>query len=349
MGRKKKEHQEMQVTLAVESEFGGTCNFEFKLICPDCGSDNIRSAGTRGREEGRVDAFKCANPDCPQHAAQEDQRKAGRQFTATTSEVVQKLVNREIETIIQEMYVGGVEATTVAAQHGVSDALVSLLRKSTDLAIERGIARDALVAGLTVDYAAAVDEFFLSIGGKAVYVILVRGYQSAKVLGVNVSFSRKEEDVRKAFDEAQGNTTEAIATVTCDAWGGTLAMGRNLGRAVTLVIHKHKKPYDKVVIKRIEYEGEGEARERVTTDIGVKSDIFTTRAKREYKIRQTREFTSKPPPRPVGRPKGSKNRPKGARKKKRAPRNRGGGPRASLPSSGAARSAMSGLTQAGAL
>ena len=341
-----KEYQSIVVTLSVASEFGGTCNFEFKLICPDCLSDNIRSAGTRRRQGGRVDAYRCANKDCPQHATWEGQRNGGRQFTATTSDVVQKLVNREVEQIIYEMYVDGVEGTTAATQHGVSDALISLLRKSVDFAIERGIARDALVAELTNDHATAIDEFFLTIGEKTVFVILVRGYQSKKVLGVNVSFSRKEADVKKAFDEAQSNSSEAISTITCDAWGGTLAMGRNLGRPVTLVIHKHKKPYDKVVVKRIEYEGEGDARERVTTDIGVKSDIFATRGKREYNIRQVRELTSKPPPRPIGRPKGSKNRPKSERKKNQR-RSRSGGPRASSPSSGGAPSVTSALILAG--
>jgi len=147
-----------------------------------------------------------------------------------------------------------------------------------------------------------------------IYVIIVRGYKSRKVLGLNVSLTRTEADIRKAFDEAGSNTQEEISVITCDAWGATRKMAHDLMRPITLIIHKHKKPYDKAVIERIEYDGS----DRVITQVGIETDIFERRAKREYKHATIVQSTVIPLPRRKGRPKGSKNRsPYGAKKNNR--------------------------------
>lgn len=124
--------------------------------------------------------------------------------------------------------------------------------------------------------------------------------------------------MRAVFDEAEKNTKDPISTITADAWGATIAMAKNLMRKITLVIHKHKKPYDKVVIKQIEYEDT----DRVITDIGVKTDIFKRRGVREYFHRVTRESMQPKKSKGRGRPKGVKNG-QGKKKPKRKKQKRG--------------------------
>jgi hypothetical protein len=50
-----------------------------------------------------------------------------------------KLVDREIAVMVDALYRRGAKAKTIAAQHGVSDAFVSLLRASVDATIARGV------------------------------------------------------------------------------------------------------------------------------------------------------------------------------------------------------------------
>jgi len=83
-------------------------------------------------------------------------------------------------------------------------------------------------------------------------------------------------------------------------------MVKNLGREISHVIHKHKKPYDKAVIRHYEYTNT----ERVTTDIGVKTDVMKKRATRQGHYMVKREPLNAPPPKKVGRPKGSKTKKK---------------------------------------
>ncbi|TFG11240.1 MAG: hypothetical protein EU535_07460 [Promethearchaeota archaeon] len=156
------------------------------------------------------------------------------------------------------------------------------------------------------DKAIAIDETFLRIEEKKVYIIVATGYTTHKVLGVKVSFTRKEQDMREVFDEAERNTMYQISTVISDAWTSTIAMVKNLGREITHVIHKHKKPYDKAVIKHYEYTDT----ERMTTDIGVKTDVMKKRATRQGHYMVKREVLNAPPPKKVGRPKGSKTKKK---------------------------------------
>nr|MDO8119046.1 hypothetical protein [Candidatus Sigynarchaeota archaeon] len=81
-------------------------------------------------------------------------------------------------------------------------------------------------------------------------------------------------------------------------------MARHLGYPITLIAHPHKKPYDKAIIERIEYDGDVQ----IITQIGVKVNIFTKRKKREFHVRQTKKSMNPPAKRPRGRSKCSKNK-----------------------------------------
>lgn len=307
VGRKKIECQEIFADFTITSKYGATYEWKnVQLTCPDCKSTNLRTAGTRKRKDTRVQGIICANDDCRKNG-----RKNGRQFTPYTSGAVDSLVDQDLEEMISMLYLQGAKGKTVAKQYGVSSTFISFLRDEVDEAIERGLIRDSLVDEPTDDTAVSIDEMFFKIGGKTVYVIIVRGYKSRKVLGLHVSNSRKEPDIRKAFDEAQQNTIEQVGIISMDAWGATRKMAYNLLYPVTLIVHKHKKPYDKAVIERVEYDG----RNRIIIQIGVKTDIFTKQKKREFRHRHVTKCLIGTKKRPLGRPKGSKNKPKTGKKK----------------------------------
>jgi hypothetical protein len=79
-------------------------------------------------------------------------------------------------------------------------------------------------------------------------------------------------------------------------------MAKNLGEEFTLIIHKHKKPYDTAVIRHFQYT----SNERIITDIGVQVDIFKYRKTRKYYYLQKSESLQPPAAKPRGRPKGRK-------------------------------------------
>jgi hypothetical protein len=301
-GRKRKEYGEVHADFCITSESG----LMFVLVgivlfCAFCKSTNLRSAGTRKRKNTRVPAIRCANPDCVNRNGNQ-----GPQFSPHTSGNMKVLVEKDLKTMIHRLYVKGVHGSTVADEYGVSSSFVSFLRDEIDKAIERGVIRDRLVEHPVDDAAVSIDETFFEIESVTVYVIIVRGYKSTKVLGINVSEHRAEDDIKKAFDEAQGNTTCTITTITCDAWSATRTMAHALGYPLTLIIHPHKEPYEKAIIEHVDYTPET----REITQAGVNTDIFTRRGKREYKYMQVSEPLSPPPKRPRGRPKGSRNKPK---------------------------------------
>jgi hypothetical protein len=222
------------------------------------------------------------------------------------------MVDSKLEQMIEQLYLEGAKGKTVAKQCGVSDSFISFLRDEVDQAIKDGYVRDILVDEPTSDTNLSVDEMFFKIGEKTLYVIIFRGYKTRKVLGLNVSETRKAEDIRKAFDEAQANTKDDIKVITLDAWGATRKMARELGYDITLIIHKHKKPYDKVVIEHIQHIN-GDI---VITQVGTKDDIFKNRKKREFYYQQYTEKQKPTGNRTRGRPKGSKNKAKKRGKKK---------------------------------
>jgi hypothetical protein len=306
-GRKKIENVVLKCKIFIEGKSGATYTLDnVPLMCPDCLTTEVRPNGTRKLKETRYDAYICKNPKCKRK-----RKKASRQFAAHTSGFIKSLVNEKIEEMVREIYVNGSKAKSVASSYGVSDTFVSFLRDEVDEAIEKGLVRDELVDEPTDDDKVSMDETFFKIGKTKIYVIITRGYKTKKVLGIHVSITRKESDMRASFDEAQRNTVSRINTITSDAWGATRKMVRGLMYPVTLIVHKHNKPYDKAVIERIDYDNEN----RIVTQVGIKTDVFTRPGKREYRYQTIVESTVKPPAKKRGRPKGSKNKPRNSSKK----------------------------------
>lgn len=315
VGRKKIENEILECEISFTSKFGITHVLKnVRMTCPDCGSTEVRPFGTRKLKETRVIGLVCRNPDCPREG-----KKSARQFSPHTSGAIKTLVNGKIDNIVREIYIEGSKAKSVASSYGVSESFVSFLRDDLDKAIEEGLIKDDLVDAPTDDRQVSADETFFEIGKQKIYVIIFRGYKTKKVLGINVSMTRKEADIRVAFDEAQRNTRERIHTITCDAWPATKKMAKGLLYPITLIVHRHKKPYDKAIIERYEYDGTT----RNVTRVGIKTDVFTRRGKREYRHESRTESTVAPPPKPKGRPKGSRNKPPGSSKKNARQENEG--------------------------
>lgn len=316
-GRPKLGQQEFRASITIKNESGTKTILEdIVLCCPACFGTDIREDGSRMREDGRVKAYACKSDSCRIKRG----RKSARQFTVSSSGTIKRMVESEVKDMIDDLYRRGAKAKTVAGTHGMSEAMVSLFRSQVDKAIERGLQRDALVNQPTSDDAISVDETFFTIDGQTVYVIIARGYKSSKVLGINVSRSRGEADMRVAFDEAQANSTVQFGTITADAHGATRSMARNLGYPLTLIIHPHRRPYNKAIIERIEYEGDAQ----IITRIGVATDIFKKKGKRQFHYQQEKKELKAAPKRPRGRPKGSKTRPRSVRDKEKAKKNQAG-------------------------
>ncbi|HME51692.1 MAG TPA: hypothetical protein VKM55_05705 [Candidatus Lokiarchaeia archaeon] len=302
-GRPKMEREPIYASIEIESEYG--MKFAIKdvlILCPDCNTKLIAEDGMRRRKNTRVQGYRCLNPDCTAKRG----KKSARQFFVTSSGLIRGLIQSEIKGMIDDLYRRGAKAKTVAESHGVSEGLVSLLKSSVDTAIEQGMQRDKLVSQQTKDKHVSMDETFFKIGGITIYVIIARGYQSTKVIGINVSTARGEVDMRKAFDEAQSNSSERIEVLTIDALEASRAMARHLGYPITLIVHPHRRPYDKAIIERIEYDSEY----RTITQVGVNTDIFVKRKRRQFQYLQEKKSLIEPPKRPLGRPKGSKNKKK---------------------------------------
>ncbi len=72
-------------------------------------------------------------------------------------------------------------------------------------------------------------------------IFIATGYTTHKALGVRVSATRKEEDMRAGFDEAERNLEKQVEVVTSDAHTATLKMTKNLNCPITHVIHRPTK------------------------------------------------------------------------------------------------------------
>ncbi|MCF2141217.1 MAG: DDE-type integrase/transposase/recombinase [Candidatus Lokiarchaeota archaeon] len=143
----------------------------------------------------------------------------------------------------------------IARNHQISPSLLSYLYTKFQQAIIKQVGLQNLVNKKQKDHAIAIDETFLKINGKTYYIIMATGYASHKILGLKVSQTRKMEDMLEVFNEAEKNTSKPITIITADAWNGTQALAKYLDRPITISIHKHKKPYEKIVVKRYEYDG----------------------------------------------------------------------------------------------
>ena len=278
---------------------------KIQIKCPLCGSWMVSPNGTRPRRDGRVEAFICKNPKC-----KNGNRKIPKQFILTTSYEFKKLIFIKLERLYEDLLKDGAKCKTIAKKYKVSASQISALRTAFVEALDKLEGLDYLVKVPQPDRAICMDETFLKIEGIPTYLIVATGYKTHKILGLKVSKTRKEKDMREVFDEAEQNTKKSISDVISDGWGATQTMTKNLGREITHVIHKHKKPYKKVVARHYFYT----KTDRITIDIGIKNDIFKKKGKREFYYTVSKTPLNPPPSKKRGRPRGSKNKSKNKKK-----------------------------------
>jgi len=286
---------------------------QIPIKCPLCGSWKVSTNGTRPRKGGRVEAFICRNPKC-----KNGDHKTPKQFIITTSYEFKKLIFNKLERLYEDLFKDGAKSKTIAKKYKVSASQISALRAAFVEALDKLEGLDDLVKVPQPDRAICMDETFLKIEGTSIYIIVATGYKTHKILGLKVSKTRKEKDMREVFDEAEQNTKEPISDVISDGWGATQKMTKNLGREITHIIHKHKKPYEKVVARHYHYT----ETHRITIDIGIKNDVFKKKGKREFYYTTSKTLLNPPPSKKRGRPRGSKNKPK-SKKKSVKPNKRG--------------------------
>ena len=272
-----------------------------------CGSPKVGPYGTHGRENTRVETFQCKARKCP-HLKN---HKTGKQFVLTTSYQFKELIFGKLKALYEDLLKDGAKNKTIAKKYGISESQVSALRTEIESAIDKLNGLNTLVLIPQPDTAVAIDETFLKIEGTSIYIIIATGYTSHKTLGIKVSKSRSEEDIREVLNEAEMNTEHNISTISSDALNATQAMAKNLNREITHVIHPHKKPFKKAIIRHYTYENN----ERITTTIGVKSNFFKKRGKRQFRYMEARTDLTLKKKKKLGRPKGSK-----AKKREKKPR-----------------------------
>lgn len=316
-GRPKTQYTPISRTLHAKMEDGTTFPLSsIPILCPACESPLVGPYGYDPEEEGGGEKFQCKNPDCPflkDHAQ-------GHQFNVRTSARFQQALAAHLARVLAPLVKGTMPQVALAGQVGRSPALLTYLRHKVEARLQELDQLQHLVLAPALEDAVALDEFFLTVEGETVYVILATGYRKRQALGVKVSLSRDEPVMRSVFDEAERNNGKPFALLTIDAWGASQKMTKGLGRPIVVVIHRHKRPYDKAVVWSIEYEGD----KRVTHKIGVKADIFRARKVREIRYLRQEELVNPPPPKPKGRPPGVKNgQGKKKKKAKGPPRKRG--------------------------
>jgi transposase-like protein len=254
--------------------------------------------GTRPRKDGRVDAFICKNPNCKNEG-----HKTPKQFILTTSYEFKKQVFNRLKRLYEDLLKDGAKCKTIAKKYKVSPSQISALRAAFVEKLDKLEGLDRLVKVPQPDRVICMDETFLKIEGTPIYIIVATGYKTHKILGLKVSKTRKEKDLREVFDEAEENTEKPISDVISDGWGATQTMTKNLGREITHVVHKHKKPYKKVVARHYSYT----KTDRITIEIGIKNDAFKKKRKREFYYTVSKTPINPPPSKKCGRPLGSKN------------------------------------------
>jgi transposase-like protein len=308
VGRKKNVYGPRWAPIEVQSENGARFSLgKIQLFCPVCGSPKIGPYGTHGRKSTRVETFQCKNCDCV-HLGN---HKGGKEFILTTSYQFKELIYGKLKAFYEDMLKDGAKNKTIAKKYEISEAQVSSLRSEIESAIDKLNGLDSLVLISQPDTAVAIDETFLKIEGTSIYVIIATGYTSHKTLGIKVSKTRSEEDIREVFDEADQNTIHDINVVSSDALNATQSMVKNLNREMTHIIHPHKKPFKKAIIRHYSYENS----ERITTTIGVKNDFFKKRCKRQFRYMEARNDLTPKVKKKRGRPKGAKTK-----KKRKTPR-----------------------------
>jgi len=308
IGRKEKKYCPLWRPIKAQSESGTRFSLgKIQVSCPTCGSIKVGEYGTHGRKHTRVETFQCKNPNCTHLSGY----KTPKQFVLTTSHHFQELIFDKLKTLYEDLVIEGAKQKTIAKKYGISDAQVSALRSELETAIDNLNGLDSLVLTPQPDTAIAIDETFLKIEGTSIYVIIATGYKTHKVLGIKVSKTRSEEDIREVFDESERNTKHQLSIVTSDALNATQSAVKNLGREIVHAIHPHKKPFKKGILRHYSYEGN----KRITTTIGVKSDFFKKHRKRQFRYTITETDLTPKIKGKRGRPKGSKTK-----KKKKSPR-----------------------------
>ncbi len=317
VGRSKKVYEPLQRDIYVE--IGSMQRFLFATIivaCPVCQSMLIGTYGSQKRINSRIEVFQCKNSNC----SFLEHHKNGKQFPVTKSYRFKQEIWYLLNDLFSNLVTEGAKGKTIALKYHLSDGSVSNLRTHLEDAIQTHHGLDQLVNIPQPDRTIAMDETFIKITGKSVYIIIATGYTTHKTLGIKVSATRKEIDMREVFNEADANTEDPIMAASVDGWGASQTMAKNLNREFTLIIHKHKKPYDKAVIRHYTYTES----ERIITDIGMKVDVFKRKGRRVYYYRVKKEPLSQPPPNPVGRPPGTKTQKKKHKKKPKKTRGRKG-------------------------
>jgi len=301
VGRKKKVYGQLWRPIEAQSESGARFPLgRIQLFCPACGSAKVGPYGTHGRKTTRVETFQCKNSKCSHLKS----HKTGKQCVITTSYQFRELIFGKLKAFYEDLLKDGAKNKTIAKKYGISESQVSALRTEIESAIDKLNGLDTLVLTPQPDKAIAIDETFLKIEGTSIYVIISTGYTSHKTLGIKVSKSRSEGDIREVFDEAEGNTDHDISAVSSDALNATQAALKNLNREITHIIHPHKKPFKKAIIRHYSYENN----ERITTTIGVKSNFFKKRGKRQFRYMEARTDLIPKIKKKRGRPKGSKTK-----------------------------------------
>ena len=314
VGRNKKIYDSLWRPIEVQNKNGVRFPLgKIQLLCPTCGSPLIGEFGTHERKDIRVETFQCKNPDCTHLTS----FKTPKQFILTTSYRFQELIAEKLKEFYEDLMIDGAKQKTIAKKYSISEAQVSALRSEIEIVIDKLNGLDSLVLTPQSDTAIAIDETFLKIEGTPIYIIIATGYTSRKALGIKVSKTRSEEDMREVFDEAEQNTEHSIDTVSSDALNATQSMVKNIGREITHVIHPHKKPFKKAIIRHYRYEGN----ERITTIVGVESDFFKKRGKRQFKYMETRTDLTPKVKKKRGRPKGATSK---KRKKSLGPKKKRG-------------------------
>ncbi|MHA1252234.1 MAG: hypothetical protein ACTSRP_19770 [Candidatus Helarchaeota archaeon] len=70
---------------------------------------------------------------------------------------------------------------------------------------------------------------------------MATGYITHKVLGVKMSYSRKERNMQEMLDEAEKKPSVPYNYRYFGCLDNTIAIIKNLKREISHVIHKHKK------------------------------------------------------------------------------------------------------------
>jgi hypothetical protein len=300
VGRPIKVYSLIHESLTLSQSDGTVLHFgDILIFCPICRSSLVGTYGYQDSKTGSHIKYQCKNPACPALRY----LRRGKQFTLRTSALFQETLAKHVIQIVTSLIQGDTTQIAVGQRYHRSPALMTIIRHKAEKFLDERKDLDNLVREPAMEQALSLDEMFLKIEGEQIYVIPGTCYGKKKVLGVKVATSRDDTIMRSVFDEAERNNGKPFEILTIDAWGGSIKMAKELGRPIIVVIHKHKAPYDKAVIWKIEYI----ENKRIIHKIGLQTDFFLRRKTRVYYYLREEEDLTSPPPKKKGRRKGVKN------------------------------------------